>query len=192
MVAVLCASRPCLRLCLKTCATASCSLEQPRKISGSRRRSRSHLMQRLRRGKIQLLQVCGCLQCVYIVGQALVQLCFCQENVLTNVYLNPTHPSDGKAVIGWWVNGCTLFLSVTMCGTLPLLSGLQHVIIWCNTFCVYCVVLCKIQTGFTFLLLAHLGSPGQRAVIRVCVYFFVYCVYGVDLNFFQPSFHACC
>ena len=28
----------------------------------------------------------------------------------------------------------------------------------------------KIQIGFTFLVLAHLGSPGQRAVKRVCVY----------------------
>ena len=27
----------------------------------------------------------------------------------------------------------------------------------------------KIQVGFTFLVLAHLGSPGQRAVKRVCV-----------------------
>jgi len=27
----------------------------------------------------------------------------------------------------------------------------------------------KIQTGFTFLVLAHPGSPGQRAVKRVCV-----------------------
>jgi len=32
----------------------------------------------------------------------------------------------------------------------------------------------KIQIGFTFLLPAHLGSPGQRAVKRVCV-----CVYEV-------------
>ena len=30
----------------------------------------------------------------------------------------------------------------------------------------------KIQIGFTFLLLAHLGSPGQRAVKRVCVTIF--------------------
>ena len=32
----------------------------------------------------------------------------------------------------------------------------------------------KIQIGFTvtFLVLAHLGSPGQRAVKRVCVYMF--------------------
>ena len=27
----------------------------------------------------------------------------------------------------------------------------------------------KIQFGFTFLVLAHPGSPGQRAVKRVCV-----------------------
>jgi len=27
----------------------------------------------------------------------------------------------------------------------------------------------KIQIGFTFLVLAHPGSPGQRAVKRVCV-----------------------
>jgi len=32
----------------------------------------------------------------------------------------------------------------------------------------------KIQTGFTFLVLAHPGSPGQRAVKRVCV-----CVYDI-------------
>ena len=30
----------------------------------------------------------------------------------------------------------------------------------------------KIQTGFTFLVPAHLGSPGQRAVKRVCVSYF--------------------
>ena len=30
----------------------------------------------------------------------------------------------------------------------------------------------KIQIGFTFLVLAHPGSPGKRAVKRVCV-----CVY---------------
>ena len=27
----------------------------------------------------------------------------------------------------------------------------------------------KIQIGFTFLVLAYLGSPGQRAVKRVCM-----------------------
>jgi len=34
----------------------------------------------------------------------------------------------------------------------------------------------KIQIGFTFLVPAHLGSPGQRAVKRVCV-----CVYDYIL-----------
>ena len=32
----------------------------------------------------------------------------------------------------------------------------------------------KIQIGFTFLVLAHLGSPGKRAVKRVCVRVFVH------------------
>ena len=31
----------------------------------------------------------------------------------------------------------------------------------------------KIQIGFTFLRLAHLGSPGKRAIKRVCVCVFV-------------------
>jgi len=35
----------------------------------------------------------------------------------------------------------------------------------------------EIQTGFTFLVLAHLGSPGQRAVQRVCVCVCMDCVY---------------
>jgi len=29
---------------------------------------------------------------------------------------------------------------------------------------------CKIQIGFTLLVPAHVGSPGKRAVKRVCVY----------------------
>ena len=33
----------------------------------------------------------------------------------------------------------------------------------------------KIQIGFAFLVLAHLGSPGKRAVKRVCV---CKCAYG--------------
>ena len=35
----------------------------------------------------------------------------------------------------------------------------------------------KIQIGFTFLVLAHPGSPGQRAVKRACVRA---CVYEVE------------
>jgi len=37
----------------------------------------------------------------------------------------------------------------------------------------------KIQSGFTFLVPAHMGSPGQRAVKRVCMC--VYCI-GVHIG----------
>jgi len=42
----------------------------------------------------------------------------------------------------------------------------------------------KIQIGFTFLVLAHPGSPGQRAVKRVCVCspYFPYGLYSVCLR----------
>jgi len=38
----------------------------------------------------------------------------------------------------------------------------------------------KIQIGFAFLVLAHLGSPGKRAVKRVCV---CVCVWHIIINF---------
>ena len=38
----------------------------------------------------------------------------------------------------------------------------------------------KIQICFTFLVLAHLGSPGKRAVKRVCV---CVCYYSVGASF---------
>ena len=41
---------------------------------------------------------------------------------------------------------------------------------------------CKIQIGLTFLVLAHPGSPGQRAVKRLCV---CVCVLSLAINF-QP------
>jgi len=40
----------------------------------------------------------------------------------------------------------------------------------------------KIQIGFTFLVLAHPGSPGKRAVKRVCVCVFstrMYCMFCI-------------
>ena len=40
----------------------------------------------------------------------------------------------------------------------------------------------KIQIGFTFLVPAHPGSPGQRAVKRVCV---CVCGHGVDILAFH-------
>ena len=44
----------------------------------------------------------------------------------------------------------------------------------------------KIHIGFTFLVLAHLGSPGQRAVKRVCV-----CVCGCVFVFNVLHWKAC-
>ena len=42
----------------------------------------------------------------------------------------------------------------------------------------------KSQIGFTFLVPAHLGSPGKRAVKRVCV-----CVLSLSWNFFVGLSH---
>ena len=42
---------------------------------------------------------------------------------------------------------------------------------------------CRIQIGFTFLVPAHLGSPGQRAIKRMCV-----CVVRYDFNSCLPIF----
>ena len=39
----------------------------------------------------------------------------------------------------------------------------------------------KIQIGFTFLVPAHLGSPGKRAVKRVCVCVYVFHSFGMYL-----------
>ena len=52
----------------------------------------------------------------------------------------------------------------------------------------------KIQTGFTFLVPAHPGSPGQRAVKRVCVCVCV-CIhmhmfYVLYRKFIQASMHS--
>ena len=59
----------------------------------------------------------------------------------------------------------------------------------------------RIQIGFTFLVLAHLGSPGKRAVKWVCVCVCVCvracvcacvraCVYNLLLCFFQLEMHV--
>ena len=42
----------------------------------------------------------------------------------------------------------------------------------------------KIQIGFTFLVPAHPGSPGQRAVKRVCVCVTLYCILNIQLDCF--------
>jgi len=40
----------------------------------------------------------------------------------------------------------------------------------------------KIQIGFTFLVPAHLGNPGPRAVKLVCVVCVCACTYSLDLD----------
>jgi len=40
----------------------------------------------------------------------------------------------------------------------------------------------KIQIGFTFLVLAYLGSPGKRAIKRVCVLLFLSLFIGIGAN----------
>ena len=45
----------------------------------------------------------------------------------------------------------------------------------------------KIQIGFTFLVLAHLGNPGKRAVTSVCV-----CVRALILSDEHPVFIQNC
>ena len=45
----------------------------------------------------------------------------------------------------------------------------------------------KIQIGFTFLVAAHPGSPGQRAVKRVCVYVCVCLVSTHFIDYFKDT-----
>jgi len=45
----------------------------------------------------------------------------------------------------------------------------------------------KIQIGFTFLVPAHPGSPGQRAVKRVCVYDFTLRICNTEKNHHRIS-----
>ena len=40
----------------------------------------------------------------------------------------------------------------------------------------------KIQIGFTFLVPAHLGSPGQRALKLVCVFVFKKWIFAVSVT----------
>ena len=47
----------------------------------------------------------------------------------------------------------------------------------------------KIQIGFTFLVPAHPGSPGQRAIKRVCV---CVCVVYVQDEKFAICYHRIC
>ena len=48
----------------------------------------------------------------------------------------------------------------------------------------------KIQIGFTFLVLAHPGSPGKRAIKRVCVCFVR--MLENDIGNYLFALHKCC
>ena len=50
---------------------------------------------------------------------------------------------------------------------------------WCHC---HCSCFSKIQIGFIFLVPAHLGSHGQRAVKRVCVCVVVICMISANLR----------
>ena len=48
----------------------------------------------------------------------------------------------------------------------------------------------KIQIGFTFLVPAHLNSPGKRAVKRVCVYPDMILEFKIPEGFFYVTRHT--
>jgi len=51
---------------------------------------------------------------------------------------------------------------------------------------------CKVQIGFTFVVLAHPGSPGQRAVKRVCVCVCVCVLWALTLLVGRQEGHPAC
>jgi len=73
------------------------------------------------------------------------------------------HPPFKKLsgeVLAWYLSGARCRLACAQLMPLPLTVS-------CFS---------KIQTGFTFLVPAHPGSPGHRAVKRVCVLLYLYLV----------------
>jgi len=67
------------------------------------------------------------------------------------------YPACKKWVVGWWHGVICLQRDADLHMVQPM--PLPFTVSCCS----------KIQIGFTFLVPAHLGSPGQRAVKRVCV-----------------------
>jgi len=94
---------------------------------------------------------CSCVACISCAFSALTLLVGRQEG----------HPTCKK--LEWWYAGVVICLErradLHMAQLMPL------------PLAVFCFS--KIQIGFTFLVPAHPGSPGQRAVKRVCVYFLI-------------------
>jgi len=93
--------------------------------------------------------VCACVRaCVYLAFSALTLLVGWQEG----------HPAFNKLSDGVlpWLSVWSEVQSCIWPRVMPLLLTLASV--------------SKIQIGFTFLVPAHPGNPGQRAIKRVCVY----------------------
>jgi len=97
---------------------------------------------------------------------------FCLQCFDTVVGWQEGHPACKK--LEWWGAGMVICLErdvglhMTQLMPLPLTAS-------CFS---------KIQIGFTFLVPAHLGSPGKRAVKRVCV-----CVSASDVRYFLAVWH---
>jgi len=96
---------------------------------------------------------------------AFVYLYFAFSAVMLLVGRQEGHPACKKT--GWWGAGVVICLEhgadLHMAQLMPL------------SLTVSCFS--KIQIGFTFLVPAHLGSPGKRAVKRVCVCVCVCCIF---------------
>ena len=94
--------------------------------------------------------ICVCISCMPIALMDPCLICTCKCSLSTCLYcLNIIYLSGG--VLAW----------------LSLWSEVQTCIRPSWSHCHSCFN--KIQIGFTFLVLDHPGSPGQRAVKRVCV-----------------------
>ena len=97
---------------------------------------------------------------------------FCLQCFDTVVGWQEGHPACKK--LEWWGAGMVIYLERDV--------GLHMTQLMPLPFTVSCFS--KIQIGFTFLVPAHLGSPGKRAVKRVCV-----CVSASDVRYFLAVWH---
>ena len=84
--------------------------------------------------------------------------CFCYQPSVLNSWA--TGRASGLWKTEWWRAGVVICLER---GADLHMAQLMSLPLTVSCFS-------KIQIGFTFLVLAHLGSPGQRAVKQVCVH----------------------
>jgi len=81
--------------------------------------------------------------------------CFAFSALTLLVGRQEEHPACKNRVVGCWSG----YLSGARC---RLAYGPA------DATATHCLLFSKIQIGFTFLVPAHLGSPGKRAVKQVC------------------------